>query len=80
MKLKILCFGITRDIIGKFEYEIELGDGSSVADLKYTLQQQFPDFGKLNSLRIALNTEYAEDNKILNTNDEIVLIPPVSGG
>ncbi len=80
MKLKILCFGITRDIIGKFDYEIELAEGSSVADLKNTLKQQFPNFSKLNSLRIALNTEYAEDDKILNANDEIVLIPPVSGG
>jgi molybdopterin converting factor subunit 1 len=80
MKLKILCFGITRDIIGQFDYEIELTEGASVADLKATLQERFPKFNQLNSLRIALNTEYAEDTIILKANDEIVLIPPVSGG
>ncbi|MCU0327274.1 MAG: MoaD/ThiS family protein [Spirosomaceae bacterium] len=31
-------------------------------------------------MRIALNTEYAQDSDILKANDEIVLIPPVSGG
>jgi molybdopterin converting factor subunit 1 len=80
MKLKILCFGITRDIIGQFNYEIELADGASVADLKTNLQERFPKFNQLNSLRIALNTEYAEDTTVLKSNDEIVLIPPVSGG
>jgi molybdopterin synthase sulfur carrier subunit len=80
MKLKILCFGITRDIIGQFEYELELTDGASVADLKAVLNDKFPSFQKLTSLRIALNTEYAQDSDILKANDEIVLIPPVSGG
>lgn len=80
MKLKILCFGITRDIIGQFEYELELTDGASVADLKVILNDKFPSFKKLTSLRIALNTEYAQDTDILKPNDEIVLIPPVSGG
>lgn len=80
MKLKILCFGITRDIIGQFEYELELTDGASVADLKVILNDKFPSFQKLTSLRIALNTEYAQDSDILKPNDEIVLIPPVSGG
>jgi len=29
---------------------------------------------------VAVNTEYADDNTVLCPNDEIVLIPPVSGG
>ncbi|MCU0327273.1 MAG: hypothetical protein MUF45_18940 [Spirosomaceae bacterium] len=50
MKLKILCFGITRDIIGQFEYELELTDGASVADLKAVLNDKFPSFQKLTSV------------------------------
>lgn len=78
--MKILCFGITRDIIGKFDYEISLENGSKVKDLRAKLSTQFPDFQKLTSLRIAINTEYADDEMLLHENDEIVLIPPVSGG
>ncbi len=80
MNLRILCFGITRDIIGQFEYAITLEMGATVADLKQKLSSQFPDFQALRSLRIALNSEYAGDEIVIKENDEIVLIPPVSGG
>jgi molybdopterin synthase sulfur carrier subunit len=34
----------------------------------------------LRSLYIAVNSDYADENLILNGADEIALIPPVSGG
>jgi molybdopterin converting factor subunit 1 len=80
MNLRILCFGITRDIIGQFEYSTSLENGATVADLRQHLSANFPTFASLKSLRVALNSEYAEDSMILKENDEIVLIPPVSGG
>lgn len=80
MKIKLLCFGITRDILGGFEKEIELPEGASVAFLKHKLTQDFPDFGKLTSLRIAVNEEYGNEEQVITERDEIVLIPPVSGG
>ncbi|MGR3811217.1 MoaD/ThiS family protein [Jiulongibacter sp. NS-SX5] len=80
MKIKVLCFGITRDILGGFEKEIELEEGASVEVLKQKLISDFPEFQKLNSLRIAVNEEYGNEEQIITEKDEIVLIPPVSGG
>jgi len=80
MQLKILAFGIAKEIIGQFEWPIQLADHATVADLKASLTQQFPRFEQLASLRVAINTEYADDTATLHPNDEIVLIPPVSGG
>ena len=80
MNLKIIAFGIAKEIIGQLEHSVELADTATVADLKVVLIQQFPDFQKLASLRVAINTEYANDDAVLRVNDEIVLIPPVSGG
>ena len=40
----------------------------------------FPDFEKLRSLSIAVNQEYREDDFLVKEGDEIVIIPPVSGG
>lgn len=80
MKIKVVCFGITRDILGGFEKEIELSAGETVQDLKAKLLTDYPDFGKLTSLRIAVNEEYGEENLVLSEKDEVVLIPPVSGG
>lgn len=80
MHLKILSFGIAKEIIGQLEWPMQLAEAGTVADLKEKLITQFPDFQQLASLRVAVNTEYAADDTVLNPNDEIVLIPPVSGG
>ena len=80
MKLNILTFGIVKDITGSREFEINLENGATTGDLKTALTQKFPDFEKLTSLAIAVNNEYTRDDLVLNENDEIALIPPVSGG
>lgn len=72
-------FGISRDILGGREVELEI-DGNSVADLRNTLSIKYPQVKKLNSLFIAVNREYAADDQLLALTDEIALIPPVSGG
>ena len=79
MIVKVKTFGISRDILGGREVELEM-NGNSVGDLRKTLSSQFPKLDKLNSLFIAVNQEYAADNKTLLGSDEIALIPPVSGG
>lgn len=80
MKINILCFGITREIVGCFEYAILLNKNDTVAILKQKLISLYPDFEKLKSLRIAVNSEYVTETTILKIGDEVVLIPPVSGG
>jgi molybdopterin converting factor subunit 1 len=80
MKIKILAFGIARDIVGGFETTLELPTDATVADVKQQLTTQFPDFQKLASLKLAVNADYATDDLILTSEDEIVIIPPVSGG
>ncbi|HEU5292310.1 MAG TPA: molybdopterin converting factor subunit 1 [Cyclobacteriaceae bacterium] len=80
MKCKIKAFGISRDIVGSRELEMEVPDGFTVSDLKKELFQKYPTFIELKSLYVALNNEYANDDSILKSGDEIALIPPVSGG
>ncbi|MFT6205293.1 MAG: molybdopterin synthase sulfur carrier subunit [Spirosomataceae bacterium] len=80
MKVNILCFGITREIIGSFEYVLETENSLTVSQLREELVNKFPDFSKLQSLQIAVNEEYADDSTFINSTDEVVLIPPVSGG
>lgn len=79
MILKIKTFGISRDILGGRELEWDL-NGTSVGDLRKSLSMRYPQLDKLNSLFIAVNQEYAPDEKVLTATDEIALIPPVSGG
>ncbi|MCB0705976.1 MAG: MoaD/ThiS family protein [Saprospiraceae bacterium] len=82
MKLNILAFGITKEILGGrlVELEIELDDQARVRDLREALFLQHPELKKLNSLGIAQGSKYAEDSDLLDPTQEIALIPPVSGG
>ena len=80
MTIKVLAFGIAKDIIGGSSLEIELSGSPDIARVKAHLLTQFPEFEKLRSLAFAVNTSYQPDDYILTTNDEVVLIPPVSGG
>lgn len=80
MTIEVLLFGITKDIIGTDKYTLELEEEVTVASLKQTLLSQFPQLEKLNSLLIAVNNEYGQPNTPIRSNDEIALIPPVSGG
>lgn len=80
MKLTIALFGITREIVGRPTLELTTPDGQSVQDLLVELRQQYPALGKLSSLAVAVNNDYATDETALHERDEIALIPPVSGG
>lgn len=75
-------FGIAKDIVGKTLYSLDDGMDwpNSVLELKQHMVEQFPEFGKLSSLAIAVNSEYAADDVSLKQGDEIAIIPPVSGG
>lgn len=77
--MNILLFGITKSIVGANDLTIDQPLGN-VADLKSYLKNKYPAFGELNALAVAVNNQYAEDITSLNPNDEIALIPPVSGG
>lgn len=80
--MDILLFGIAKDIVGQTEIHVSSKDTAlnSVQELKDFMIRKFPDFGKLSSFAVAVNSEYVEDDVTLDGNDEIAIIPPVSGG
>ncbi len=79
--MNVLFFGIARDIVGASELTIsDLIKNPTVNDLKEYLIAKYSDFSKLTSFAVAVNSEYAKDNVPLERNDEIAIIPPVSGG
>ncbi|GGF01397.1 MoaD/ThiS family protein [Hymenobacter cavernae] len=80
MKLKIALFGITKEIVGKPELELEASAEQSVAGLIDQLREKYPALNELTSFAVAVNSDYAADDYQLHEHDEIALIPPVSGG
>ncbi|QJW88811.1 MoaD/ThiS family protein [Spirosoma taeanense] len=76
----VLLFGITRDLTGQSAVSVPLSEGMRVGDLLTHLHLQYPELAGIRSLLVAVNGEYAERDQALGSNDEIALIPPVSGG
>jgi molybdopterin converting factor subunit 1 len=79
--VKILLFGITREITGQSRIEVPAdADITTVKALKKWLGKQYPAMEGLSSLAVSVDSEYAEDEDLLSAEQEIALIPPVSGG
>jgi len=80
MNLKVLLFGIAKDIAGQEEIEFELTTPLTVDQFKQALQKQYPDLESLAHFAVAVNQEFASENHMIKENDEVALLPPVSGG
>ena len=80
MNIRILLFGVARDIVGDTTIDIEVQENENVGAIMTRLRSSYPAFNDLKSLMVAVNSEYADESQIINNSDEIALIPPVSGG
>jgi MoaE-MoaD fusion protein len=81
MRVRVLFFGILKEIIGKSVDLIDLADGASLRDVLALYESQNPRLKEsLPSLAVAVNQEYSGPDTKLRENDEIALLPPVSGG
>ena len=81
MKVRVKFFAILRERAGTAEVVKEVADGSTVADLWRELQK---DYTKLDvpgiRMLYAVNQNYVGVDQALKDQDEVVFIPPVSGG
>lgn len=75
----ILLFGAAKDIAGVpvIDKPEHITD---VATLKAWLFEVYPSLQQLRSVMIAVNRTYAADTQVISSQDEIAVIPPVSGG
>ena len=80
MKIKIVPFGIAKEIMQGSNITLDLDVSASIADLKKILKEEYPDLERLNSLKFAINENYEADHFQMQEGDEVVIIPPVSGG
>lgn len=81
MNVRVLFFATCRTVFGCKESDVPLADGATVKDLKKALEKRVPQWTQIQSkVSIAVNAEYATDEKVLCDGDEVALIPPVSGG
>ena len=81
MKIRLLAFASAGDALGTTETEIELPEGSRVADLRSRLDRDHPALAPLwPRLAIAVDGRISGPDEPLQDGIEVALLPPVSGG
>ena len=81
MKVRVKFFAILRERAGTSEVAKEIAEGSTVADLWRQLQKDYPKLD-VPGIRLlyAVNRDYVGVDHRLQDKDEVVFVPPVSGG
>jgi molybdopterin synthase catalytic subunit len=89
----MLYFGVLKEGFGAAEEVLELAEGASVGELVRVLRERSSKSegtagsamasglaSVWGSLAVAVNREYASADAVLREDDEVALLPPVSGG
>ena len=77
--VRVLPFGALKEWLGVSPASVELPVDSSVADLIEHLRATRPT-PLLRGIAVSVNAEFASASQVLQTGDEVGLLPPVSGG
>jgi molybdopterin converting factor subunit 1 len=81
MIIHLRLFARARDLAGRDALTVELAEAATVADLRRKLASDYPALsGLLERSALAVANDFAEDSRVLRANDEVALLPPVSGG
>jgi len=79
--MKVLLFHDLRKRTGREHIDIELPEAVNQDQLWELLSAQVPELAPFRGVaRIARNQTYAAEKELFHPNDEVALIPPVSGG
>jgi MoaE-MoaD fusion protein len=81
MKIRVLFFGVTHDLTGFDQEQVEVPEGERLDDLRREYERRFPRLGEMaDSVLTAVNQEIVERSWNLRDGDEVAFLPPVSGG
>ncbi len=81
MNVRLLYFAVLRDITGKSEAELSLGEGARAGEVWQSLRKQYVQLAEYRQPpMIAVNETYATPDTVLRDGDELAFIPPVAGG
>src|SRR5580765_3678844 len=81
MRIRVLFFGVLKDLVGSTGESLELQDGATVADVLTHYEAQVPRIRELlPAVALSVNQHYSGPGAVLGDNDEVALLPPVSGG
>jgi len=81
MRVRVLFFGILKDLTGRSEDQIELNGNAQVGSVFDHYAERFPKIRAMaSSIVMARNQEFSALTTPVADGDEVAFLPPVSGG
>ncbi len=81
MNVQVRFFAAARQAVQRERVDLDVPDGTTVAELRDLLQREFPEMSTLlRHAAFAVDAEYSANSEKIPPNAEIACIPPVSGG
>ncbi len=81
MLVKVLFFGMLKDVVGRAEDSVVLEPGAPLGRVFDHYAERYPRLKELErSVVLARNQQFAPGSTLLQDGDEVALLPPVSGG
>jgi molybdopterin synthase catalytic subunit/molybdopterin converting factor small subunit len=81
MRVKVLFFGMLKDIVGRMEEQVDLAPGAQLSTIFDLYAVQFPRLREMaGSIVMARNQEFSSLSTTIAEGDEVAFLPPVSGG
>jgi len=81
VRIRVLFFGVLRDIVGLREDSLELPEGGRLETVLEHYAGRFPRLREMSASVVpALNQQFSSTSAMLSEGDEVALLPPVSGG
>ncbi len=79
MKVQVLFFGATAEIVGKREVEFLFEEKTKANEIFDKVLTDFPQMRR-HSLLFAVNQAYSNGDEIIKNGDELAIFTAVSGG
>ncbi len=81
IRVTVEFWGPASDLVDAHSVQMSMDSTATVSVLRSMLMTRFSQLGPMsNSLRLAVNEEFAGENDPLRDGDIVAVIPPVSGG
>lgn len=78
--IKVMLFAGMKEKVGR-EQIIYHGTSLRVAELREWLAEAYPQLAEdIPQAMVAVNEEFADESTMISEQDQVALIPPVSGG
>ena len=82
IRVTVLYFAFIHEITRKKEEIMELSTNTSIKELISIILTRYPNIKNIKNIKISVNYRIvnSNSNSILKNNDEVALLPPISGG